>query len=189
MYDVKHTSSLFLVAAAMALPVIASGTLESEALKPSANDRALVRVTHHSDGSRSIYKRDRNKPGVRRITYVDGKLAAIHDYLKDKNGRLIGCTVSGPDQKPLYKVAYLTDAQGRICEEQFSELASGRLVQRIVYRTDAKAPCATPAFYGVNSQPLDAAKALPPTYDVNAILAPQGGEPGNPGETPRLSGE
>ena len=56
-------------------------------------DRDLVRVMRHPDGSRSVYKRQAGWRGMRCATYTaSGKLAAINDYTEGKYGRHYGYT-------------------------------------------------------------------------------------------------
>lgn len=111
----------------------------------SHEDRDVVRVMRHPDGSRSVYKRQAGWRGMRCATYLpSGKLAAINDYTEGKYGQLIGCTIYDRDRKPLYKVAYGYDRQARLVEERMYTVHDEKLVQRVIYRYNADGERAKP---------------------------------------------
>ena len=110
-------------------------TLYAQSPDSSHEDRDVVRVMRHPDGSRSIYKRQANWRGMRCATYsASGKLAAINDYTEGKYGQLIGCTIYDCNRKPIYKVAYGYDRQARLVEERMYSVDDEKLVQRVIYR-------------------------------------------------------
>lgn len=165
MYDMKHTAlSVIFLLAATALPAFTDSLPATDCPEKGTGQDALVRVVLHPDGARSVFRRERNKPGMRCVTYADNKLVALYDYLEGKDGHLIGCTVIGPDRKPLYKVTYRADDQGRICEEKVCDPASNRLIQRVVFTWGKQGKLAQTAYFDAEARPIEPAKALRPTF-------------------------
>ena len=123
---------------AIAASIVALSAPDLHAQSPDASheDRDVVRVMRHPDGSRSIYKRQANWRGMRCATYsANGKLVAINDYTEGKHGQLIGCTIYNNKREPIYKVAYGYDRQARLVEERmYTAGKDEKLVQRVIYR-------------------------------------------------------
>ena len=110
----KH---LILAMAALAAAVSAP-VANAQSPDISHEDRDVVRVMRHPDGSRSVYKRQANWKGMRCATYsASGKLAAINDYTEGKHGQLIACTIYDSNRQPKLRVAYGYDRQGRLVEQ------------------------------------------------------------------------
>lgn len=144
---------------ALAWPIAAqSPDLQTE-------DRELVRVTTHPDGARSVYKRERNKPGMRCVTYIDGRMAAINDYLEGKYGQLVGCNIYDYKRELIYQVSYGYDRRGRLIEERMYSTATGKLVQRVIYKYDTAGNRTKPLIISLNtrSEVIDAKNAITPT--------------------------
>ncbi len=114
-------------------------------------DRDMVRVMRHADGTKSVYKRQANWKGMRCATYTaSGKLAAIHDYTEGKYGQLVGCIIYNDKREVIYKVSYGYDAQARLIEERMFT-TKGKLVQRVIYRYDAEGKRSKPLIVSLNS--------------------------------------
>lgn len=130
----------------------------------SHEDRDVVRVMRHPDGSRSVYKRQAGWKGMRCATYLpNGKLAAINDYTESKYGQLIGCTIYDNNRKPIYKVAYGYDRQGRLVEERMFSVHDQKLVQRVIYRYNADGERAKPLIVSLN----DGSANITPTMNAD----------------------
>ncbi|MBR5895744.1 MAG: hypothetical protein IKZ13_09415 [Akkermansia sp.] len=115
-------------------------------------DRDLVRVMRHPDGSRSVYKRQAGWRGMRCATYTaSGKLAAINDYTEGKYGQLVACVIYNDKKQPIYKVSYGYDAQARLIEERMFSNPGNKLVQRVIYRYDANGNRAKPLIISLNN--------------------------------------
>lgn len=112
----------------------------------------------------------------------------MNRYEEDKDGRLVGCTVSGPDKKPIVNVSYVTDGDGKIKEERIFDRPDGRLIQRIVYRHDTGGRCLDTVFYDENSRPFSSARALPATYDERVLHMAKDNQPTPCGKVPNPSG-
>lgn len=140
---------------------------QSMAQSPDLNteDRDLVRVTRHPDGARSIYKREKNKPGMRCATYFQGKLVAINDYLEGKYGQLVGCNIYDYKRELIYQVSYGYDRRSRLIEERMYRAGDKKLVQRVIYTYDAAGNRNKPIIISLNtnSQVIDARDAIRPT--------------------------
>lgn len=130
----------------------------------SHEDRDVVRVMRHPDGSRSVYKRQANWRGMRCATYsASGKLAAINDYQEGKYGQLVGCTIYDSQRQPIYKVAYGYDRQARLVEERMYSVISKKLVQRVIYRYDANGERTKPLIVSLN----DGTTTIGPTMNAD----------------------
>lgn len=115
-------------------------------------DRDLVRVMRHPDGSRSVYKRQAGWRGMRCATYTaSGKLAAINDYTEGKYGQLVACVIYNEKRQPIYKVSYGYDSQARLIEERMFSSPGNKLVQRVIYRYDANGNRAKPLIISLNN--------------------------------------
>lgn len=135
------------LAAAVSAPV---ATAQSPDI--SHEDRDVVRVMRHPDGSRSVYKRQANWKGMRCATYsASGKLAAINDYTEGKHGQLIACTIYDSNRQPKLRVAYGYDRQGRLVEERMYTVLDKKLVQRVIYRYDANGERTKPLIVSLNN--------------------------------------
>ncbi len=114
-------------------------------------DRDMVRVMRHPDGTKSVYKRQANWKGMRCATYTaSGKLAAINDYTEGRYGQLVGCIIYNDRREVIYKVSYGYDAQARLIEERMFT-TKGKLVQRVIYRYDAEGNRSKPLIISLNS--------------------------------------
>lgn len=164
MQGMRNTQAIVSLTAAAAFLAL-TGVLSAQSPDLQTEDRELVRVTRHPDGARSIYKRERNKPGMRCVTYVDGKLAAINDYLEGKYGQLVGCNIYDYKRELIYQVSYGYDRRGRLVEERMFSAASGKLVQRVIYKYDAAGNRSKPLIISLNtrSEVIDAKNAITPT--------------------------
>ena len=130
----------------------------------SHEDRDVVRVVRHPDGSRSVYKRQAGWKGMRCATYLpNGQLAAINDYTEGKYGQLIGCTIYDNRRQPIYKVAYGYDSQARLVEERMFSVQNRRLVQRVIYRYNSDGERAKPLIVSLN----DGAANITPTMNAD----------------------
>lgn len=142
---------LFLAIAAIAAGFCAP-TVLAQSPDVSHEDRDVVRVMRHPDGSRSVYKRQANWKGMRCATYsASGKLAAINDYTEGKHGQLIACTIYDSNRQPKLKVAYGYDRQGRLVEERMFTVIDKKLVQRVIYRYNANGERMKPLIVSLNS--------------------------------------
>lgn len=122
------------------LALLASVVYEAPAQSPDLRHeyKDLSRVVRHPDGSRSIYKRQRNVKGMQCSTYTaTGKLAAINDYYEGKYGQLVGCNIYDHKRELIYKVAYGYDSSARLIEERMFAHPSNKLVQRVIYKYDS----------------------------------------------------
>lgn len=134
----------------------------------SHEDRDVVRVMRHPDGSRSVYKRQANWRGMRCATYsASGKLAAINDYQEGKYGQLVGCTIYDSQRQPIYKVSYGYDRQARLVEERMYSVISEKLVQRVIYRYDANGERTKPLIVSLN----DSDTTIGPTMNADVESA------------------
>ncbi len=128
-------------------------------------DRDMVRVMRHPDGSRSVYKRQTGWRGMRCATYTaSGRLAAINDYTEGRYGQLVACVIYDSNRQPIYKVSYGYDSQARLIEERMFAHPSNRLVQRVIYRYDANGNRAKPLIISLNNTGADIAPTM--TDDV-----------------------
>ncbi len=128
-------------------------------------DRDLVRVMRHPDGSKAVYKRQAGWRGMRCATYTaSGKLAAINDYTEGKYGQLVACVIYDSKRQPIYKVSYGYDSQARLIEERMFSHPSNKLVQRVIYRYDANGNRAKPLIISLNNAGADIAPTI--TDDV-----------------------
>lgn len=137
--------------------------------------RDLSRVVRHPDGSRSVYKRQRNTKGMMCATYTaSGKLAAINDYREGKYGQLVSCIIYNHERTPIYKVAYGYDSTARLIEERMYSTPGGKLVQRVIYKYDESGNRSKPLI--ISLDPGAAAK-IEPTMgdDANKIHRDLGG--------------
>ncbi|MDO5471567.1 MAG: hypothetical protein Q4F38_09730 [Akkermansia sp.] len=131
-------------------------------------DRDLVRVMRHPDGSRSVYKRQMGWRGMRCATYsASGKLAAINDYTEGKYGQLVACVIYNNKRQPIYKVSYGYDGQARLIEERMFSCPGNKLVQRVIYRYDANGNRAKPLIISLNN----ASAGLAPTINDDVTNA------------------
>lgn len=141
--------------------------VQGMAQSPDLNteDRDLVRVTRHPDGARSIYKREKNKPGMRCATYFQGRLVAINDYLEGKYGQLVGCNIYDYKRELIYQVSYGYDRRSRLIEERMYRAGDKKLVQRVIYTYDAAGNRNKPIIISLNtnSQVIDARDTIRPT--------------------------
>lgn len=129
-------------------------------------DRDLVRVMRHPDGSRSVYKRQAGWRGMRCATYTaSGKLAAINDYTEGRYGQLVGCIIYDSKRQPIYKVAYGYDSNARLIEERMFSHPEGKLVQRVIYKYDASGNRSKPLIISLNTG--GGAQTVAPTLDEN----------------------
>ena len=127
-------------------------------------DRDLVRVMRHPDGSRSVYKRQAGWRGMRCATYTaSGKLAAINDYTEGRYGQLVGCIIYDSRRQPIYKVAYGYDSNARLIEERMFSHPEGKLVQRVLYKYDASGNRSKPVIISLNMG--GGADKIAPTYN------------------------
>ncbi len=136
----------------------------------SSEERDMVRVMRHPDGTRSVYKRQSNQRGMRCATYTaSGQLAAINDYVEGRYGQLVACTIYSNKRQPIYKVSYGYDSQSRLVEERMYSVASGKLVQRVIYRYDANGNRSKPLIVSLGSEVAGAAPTPTSADDINAI--------------------
>ncbi len=142
----------------------------------AGEDRDMVRVMRHPDGTRSIYKRQSNQRGMRCATYTaSGQLAAIYDYTEGRFGQLAGCIIYRNDnnsrsREPIYKVSYGYDSQARLVEERMFTADTGKLVQRVIYRYDASGNRSKPLIVSLGSEVAGAGEITPTSVDdINAI--------------------
>ncbi len=128
-----------------------------------SEDRDMVRVMRHPDGTKSVYKRQANWKGMRCATYTaSGQLAAINDYTEGRYGQLVGCIIYNKDRQVIYKVAYGYDSQARLIEERMFSHPAGKLVQRVIYRYDAEGNRSKPLIISLNSE-IAGAREIAPT--------------------------
>lgn len=128
--------------------------MQSPAQSPDLinEDRDLVRVMRHPDGSRAVYKRQMGWRGMRCATYTaSGRLAAINDYTEGDFGQLVACVIYNSERKPIYKVAYGYDSRARLIEERMFSHPDNKLVQRVIYRYDAAGNRAKPLIISLNT--------------------------------------
>lgn len=165
-----------LIAMAAIAAVSAMPSAYAQSPDISHEDRDVVRVMRHPDGSRSVYKRQAGWKGMRCATYAsNGKLAAINDYTEGKYGQLIGCTIYDGNRQPIYKVAYGYDRQARLVEERMYSVHDEKLVQRVIYRYNADGERAKPLIVSLNN----GAVGIAPTMNADVESAhrnlPRGG--------------
>ncbi len=160
----RNTRTIVSLIAAVSLSIWAE-PLPAQSPDLQTEDRELVRVTTHPDGAVSHYKRERNKPGMRCVTYIDGRMAAINDYLEGKYGQLVGCNIYDYKRELIYQVSYGYDRRGRLVEERMYSSATGKLVQRVIYKYDAAGNRSKPLIISLNtrSEVIDAKDAITPT--------------------------
>lgn len=116
--------------------VVSEASAQSPDLRNEYKD--LSRVVRHPDGSRSVYRRQRNVKGMQCSTYTaTGKLAAINDYFEGKYGQLVGCNIYDHKRELIYKVAYGYDSAARLIEERMFSHPGNKLVQRVIYKYDS----------------------------------------------------
>ncbi|MCC8020971.1 MAG: hypothetical protein LIO63_03160 [Akkermansia sp.] len=143
--------------------------LQARAQSPDLEreDRDMVRVVRHPDGARSIYKREKNKPGMRSVIYYQGKMAAINDYLEGKYGQLVGCNIYDYKRELIYQVSYGYDRSGRLVEERMYSAGTKKFVQRVIYKYDAAGNRSKPIIISLNtnSQVIDMRNAVKPTME------------------------
>ena len=138
-------------------------------------DRDMVRVMRHPDGSKAVYKRQAGWRGMRCATYSpSGRLAAINDYTEGKYGQLVACVIYDSKRQPIYKVSYGYDSQARLIEERMYSHPANKLVQRVIYKYDANGNRAKPLIISLNNAGADIAPTI--TDDVtNAHRQLRGG--------------
>ena len=135
------------------LVLLACAVSEAPAQSPDlrTENKDLSRVVRHPDGSRSIYKRQRNVKGMQCSTYTaSGKLAAINDYHEGKYGQLVGCNIYNHDRQLIYKVAYGYDSSARLIEERMYSHPQNKLVQRVIYKYDSGGNRSKPLIISLN---------------------------------------
>ncbi len=134
-------------------------------------DRDMVRVMRHPDGTRSIYQRQADRKGMRCSTYTaSGRLAAINDYTEGRYGQLVGCIIYNNKKQVIYKVSYGYDTKARLIEERMYSHPEGKLVQRVIYRYDAEGNRSKPLIISLNSAVAGAQQVAPTMKDdVNKI--------------------
>lgn len=129
--------------------VVSEAPAQSPDLRNEYKD--LSRVVRHPDGSRSIYKRQRNVKGMQCSTYTaSGKLAAINDYYEGKYGQLVGCNIYNHERVLIYKVAYGYDSSARLIEERMYSHPQNKLVQRVIYKYDSGGNRSKPLIISLN---------------------------------------
>lgn len=155
--------AMAVIAAVSAMPVAIAQSPDV-----SHEDRDVVRVMRHPDGSRSVYKRQAGWKGMRCATYTaNGQLAAINDYTESKHGQLIGCTIYNSARQPIYKVSYGYDRQARLVEERMFTVNDKKLVQRVIYRYNADGERTKPLIVSLNN----GANELAPTINADVESA------------------
>lgn len=156
----RMTDCRVILAALVALAGPVCMLQEAAAQSPDAlnEDRDMVRVLRHPDGSRAIYKRQAGWRGMRCATYTaSGRLAAINDYTEGAYGQLVSCIIYDNKRQPIYKVSYGYDRQARLIEERMFS-TDGKLVQRVIYRYDSSGKRDKPIIISLNPK---AAKIAP----------------------------
>ncbi len=164
-------SCLHLLAACVLAAFAALPAAYAQSPDLANEDRDMVRVMRHPDGTRSVYKRQSNQRGMRCATYTSsGKLAAINDYTEGRYGQLAGCIIYNSKREPIYKVSYGYDSQARLVEERMYTAGSGKLVQRVIYRYDASGNRSKPLIVSLGSEVAGAGEITPTSVDdINAI--------------------
>ncbi len=164
----KSFLSLFAAVAAACLLLPAAFAQSPDLV---TEDRDMVRVMRHPDGTKSVYKRQANWKGMRCATYTaSGRLAAINDYTEGRYGQLVGCIIYNANREVIYKVAYGYDSHARLIEERMFSHPAGKLVQRVIYRYDAEGNRSKPLIISLNSE-VAGAREITPTMrdDVNKM--------------------
>ncbi len=164
-------SCLHLLAACVLAAFVAVPAAHAQSPDLANEDRDMVRVMRHPDGTRSVYKRQSNQRGMRCATYTSsGKLAAINDYTEGRYGQLAGCIIYNSERQPIYKVSYGYDSQARLVEERMYTAGTGKLVQRVIYRYDASGNRSKPLIVSLGSEVAGAGEVAPTSVDdINAI--------------------
>lgn len=140
-----------IILTAMGILACAASMAPGQSPDLSREYRDLSRVVRHPDGSRSIYTRQKNSPGMQCFTYTaSGKLAAINDYHEGKYRQLVSCIIYDYQKKPIYKVAYGYDSSARLIEERMFSVPEGKLVQRVIYKYDADGNRSKPLIISLN---------------------------------------
>ncbi len=138
----------------------------------------MVRVTHHPDGSRSIYKRQRGGSGMLSVTYTsDGRLAVIHEYIEGKYGQLVGCNIYNNKHLVVYKVAYGYDRNARLIEERMFTNPGKKLVQRVIYKYDADGNRSKPIVVSLSTSQHKSDRLTRPTMEVDVNKIHQDSKP------------
>lgn len=128
-------------------------------------ERDVVRVLRHADGTRSIYKRQAGWRGMRCATYTSsGKLAAINDYTEGRYGQLMGCHIYDANRNLIYKVSYGYDQKARLIEERMYSHPDQKLVQRVIYNYDVNGKRSKPLIISLNPN----AASITPTMGEEA---------------------
>ena len=139
--------------------------LTDPALAKGLVERDVVRVLRHPDGTRSFYKRQAGWKGMQCATYTaSGKLAAINDYTEGRYGQLMGCVIYNNKREVIYKVSYGYDRKARLIEERMYSYPEQKLVQRVIYKYDARGKRSKPLIISLNPN----AAAIAPTMDEDA---------------------
>ena len=134
---------------------------DAQSVDVTNQERDVVRVLRHPDGTRSIYKRQAGWRGMRCATYTaSGKLAAINDYTEGKYGQLMGCHIYDSGRNLIYKVSYGYDQKARLIEERMYSHPDMKLVQRVIYKYDAGGKRSKPLIISLNPNAASIAPTL-----------------------------
>lgn len=139
--------------------------LSAQSADVTEQERDVVRVVRHPDGTRSYYKRQVGWKGMLCATYTaSGKLAAINDYTESRYGQLLGCVIYNDKHEVIYKVSYGYDRKSRLIEERMYSYPEKKLVQRVIYRYDARGKRSKPLIISLNPN----AAEITPTLSEDA---------------------
>ena len=139
--------------------------LAAQSADLTEQERDVVRVLRHPDGTRSFYKRQAGWKGMQCATYTaSGKLAAINDYTEGRYGQLMGCVIYNNKREVIYKVSYGYDRKARLIEERLYSFPEETFVQGLIYKYVARGKRSYPF---IISLPPNAA-AIAPTMDEDA---------------------
>lgn len=164
-YDIGMRNRLFTCLLLGLVSAVALPELSAQSADVTEQERDVVRVLRHPDGTRSFYKRQAGWKGMQCATYTaSGKLAAINDYTEGRYGQLMGCVIYNNKREVIYKVSYGYDRKARLIEERMYSYPEQKLVQRVIYKYDARGKRSKPLIISLNPN----AAAIAPTMDEDA---------------------
>lgn len=113
-----------------------------------------VRVTRHSDGARTIFKRYPSQRKLIKRSYDNqGVLQLITQYVDSPSGQPLSCLIYNGQKQLLFKVRYGYDPKtGRLMQEIMSDAASNTDVRKFCYTYDSQGNRNAPVCYTLVSQ-------------------------------------
>lgn len=162
-----------------------------------AIDGPNVRVTHHKDGSRTVFTRSPDHRTLTMRTFAANRnLTMVTVYRMDANGNPLSCKIYDGQRQELYKASYGYHRQtGQLVEERLFDSRVKRIdpltnrempVRRFIYTYDAHGnrnhPIAINLLPGRKAE--DVFDIAPSALEANPFLDEGGRAPVNPNARP-----